>query len=195
MRFPFHNLKFGVNATEHNFLLNYEFASEIPLLPHPGAFGKLRKNHIHEGIDLYCENGKSVVAMESGTIVGIYNFTGESVNSPWWNETSCILIEGETGVLNYGEILVSDGLCVGQWVNEGQEIGTVTPVLKTSKGRPMCMLHLELYKHGTKKHIDEWSIGAEKPLQLLDPTFILLHLLRKNHDEKINQRSNEICTA
>ena len=53
MFFPFKNKKIISNSSYLDILDNYELISEIPLLPHPGAFSAIRKNHIHEGIALY----------------------------------------------------------------------------------------------------------------------------------------------
>lgn len=53
-----------------------------------------------------------------------------------------ILIRGASGVITYGEVRA--GLVVGDKVRRGQVVGHIHPVLKTFKGRPTCMLHLEL---------------------------------------------------
>ena len=63
------NIKF--NNSETGFLENYETETEIPLLPHPGAFSKVRKNHQHEGVDLYCKKGEEIFSIEDGIIVKI----------------------------------------------------------------------------------------------------------------------------
>jgi hypothetical protein len=144
---------------------------------HPGAFGVVRKNHIHEGIDLYCEPGTPVKAIEDGTVVGIYNFTGERAGSPWWNDTCCVMIEGASGVINYGELdddidIILPG--VGAQVKCGDVIGHVKTVLKHDKGLPMTMLHLERYVTGTKEPIKEWTLGTPQPKQLLNPTILIL---------------------
>ena len=144
---------------------------------HPGAFGKVRKNHIHEGIDLYCEPRTPVRAIEDGTIVGIYNFTGERAGSPWWNDTCCVMIEGASGVINYGELDDSadiNSVKVGDKVKCRDVIGHVKTVLKHDKGLPMTMLHLERYITGTKEPIKEWTLGTPQPKQLLNPTILIL---------------------
>jgi hypothetical protein len=89
---------------------------------------------------------------------------------PWWNNTRAVYIEGNTGVFNYGEIQEVPGLKVGDMVKEGQIIGSVLTVLKKFKGRPMSMLHLELYDHGYTDTWGEWKIGEPKPEHLQDPT-------------------------
>jgi len=156
---------------------------EIPMPPHPGAFGVQRKFDIHTGVDLYCPENTLVVAIESGTIVGVENFTGpnaDGIPSPWWNDTKAVLVEGESGVIVYGEI--STHLQSGQSILAGQKIGKTQQVLKKDKGRPMCMLHLELYQHGIRE--TAWWINNEstllpnngRPFKLLDPTILLKEL-------------------
>lgn len=75
-------------------------------IPHPGSFGTVRKHDIHTGIDIYCHDGQYVIAVEDGEVVSIENFNGSHANppSPWWNNTKAVMIEGESGVVVYGEI-------------------------------------------------------------------------------------------
>lgn len=174
--FPLKKQNITLTKSETEFLKDYSNSTEIPLNPHPGSFSQKRKNHIHEGIDLYCQKGDEVIAIEDGTIVKIKPFTGTLINSPWWNNTWCILIEGKMGVFNYGEIIPEEGLKEGMAIKKGGIIGKVETVLKNDKGRPMNMLHLEMYKHGTKDAILEWSLNQPKPENLLDPTKILIDL-------------------
>lgn len=177
MKFPINKEAITYNDSAKEFLPDYKNNTEIPIGMHPGSFAVKRKNHIHEGIDLYCENGEEVYAIESGVIVNIAHFTGEFIASPWWNNTKCIMVEGKTGVFNYGELNPLETLKVGDSVHEGQLIGHITPVLKKDKGRPMNMLHLELYKHGTKNHLLSWDLHMDKPDNLIDPTPILIDIL------------------
>lgn len=173
MRIPFKDKEIQINKSETKFLKNYSFVMEIPVLPHPGAFGKIRKNHIHEGIDLYCEENESIYAMEEGKVVSITPFTGEIAGSVWWNNTWSLMIEGKSGVINYGEIKVDELINVGQNIKEGQIIGKVLQVLKKDKGRPMNMLHLELYEKGTLVPVSQWNLEGEKPLGLKNPIKLL----------------------
>lgn len=179
------NIKF--NDSETGFLENYDTETEIPLLPHPGAFSKVRKNHQHEGIDLYCKKGEEIFSIEDGIIVKIKPFTGEHVGSDWWNNTWCVLVEGKTGVFNYGEIIPNPEIKEGMLIKEGTLIGHVETVLKKNKGRPMNMLHLELYKHGTLDAINEWPLNKEKPDHLLDPTEKLIELANLKENKKIRK--------
>lgn len=152
------------------------YIKHIPVGQHVGAFGVERKHHIHEGIDIYGEDGEHVYAIEDGTIVGIYPFTGESVGSPWWHNTWCVMIEGASGVINYGELQTYKGyskVLVGQTVIAGQGIGKLHTVLKKDKGRPMTMLHLERYVSGTTAPIKEWTLGTPQPEELINPTTLL----------------------
>lgn len=181
MKFPLNKSGIRFNHTEHVFLDNYKETTEIPLLPHPGAFSKVRKNHQHEGVDLYCEEGDEVIAMLDGVVIDIFPFTGEHIASPWWNNTWAILIETSKGVINYGELIPSNDLKIGQKVFEGQTIGYATKVLKKDKGRPMTMLHLEMYTNGTKKALSSWDLEMDRPSSLLNPTYFLIEAALENH--------------
>lgn len=155
----------------------------IPQKGHPGAFLTKRKHHTHTGVDLYTEDGQSVFAVEDGVVVGIENFTGASQNSPWWEETHCVLIEGASGVVCYGEIRVGYGICVGKSVLRGGLVGKVKRVLPLHKhrtdieGHSTSMLHVEVYKHGTRKAFEEDpTLGALSDWNvLIDPTPFLMN--------------------
>jgi murein DD-endopeptidase MepM/ murein hydrolase activator NlpD len=139
-----------------------------------GLFAAERKWDKHTGYDLYCEPEQLVVAMEDGVIVKIENFTGENATppSPWWNDTKAVLIEGASGVIVYGEIRPLEAIQEGQKVKAGKILGRVITVLKKDKGLPMTMLHVELYKPGTRETVI-WNIGDSQPDSLLDPTYLL----------------------
>lgn len=181
MKFPINKKNISLSTSPKGFLEDYSTNTEIPLIPHPGSFGVTRKNHIHEGIDLYCNNGEEVIAIEDGIIVNISAFTGEIAGSPWWNNTYCILVEGKTGVFNYGELIPNENLKIGMKIQEGEIIGHITTVLKEDKGRPMNMLHLELYTHGTKNHLNEWSLNTPQIENLLNPTQYLIEIMLENN--------------
>lgn len=134
---------------------------------HPGAFGSVRKHDIHTGIDLYCQPGTEVFAAEAGTVVSVVNFTGVAADSPWWNDTKAVMIEGVSGVILYGEI--EECVMVGDKILAGQIIGQVKTVLKNNKGKPMTMLHLELYAAGTTLPV-WWHHSQPQPANLIDPT-------------------------
>jgi len=158
----------------------------VPQIGEPGAFGAVRKFDVHTGIDLYCEDGALVHAVEYGVIVKIEDFTGPDAGSPWWNPTKAILVEGASGVIVYGEIepyesggvwtevygevRSDEGWKVGDEVHPGDILGTVARVLKKDKGvTPTSMLHFELMKHGTRETF-WWRHGDAQPEALLDPT-------------------------
>ena len=146
----------------------------VPVGPdHPGAFGFKRKHHTHEGIDLYCPENTPVAAVEFSVVVALVPFTGAHATppSPWWHNTWAVLLEGESGVVVYGEIKPSRIYHPGDIIQAGEIIGHVTPVLIEDKGRPMSMLHLELHKPGTKEAVDWTDV---RPATLLDPTAHLL---------------------
>ena len=144
----------------------------LPLTGHPGSFGFVRKNHIHEGVDLYGYEGQAVYAVETGTVVAIEHFTGKLATPPstWWHDTMAVLIEGPTGVVVYGEIQTD--LQVGMKIARGSLVGSLIPVLKVDKGRPTTMLHLELHEHGTRMSYEWLDI---RPSSLRDPTEFLMN--------------------
>lgn len=148
---------------------------EIPMGAHVGAFGVQRKHHIHEGIDLYCSSGAVVRAVERGIVVVVEPFTGPNAGSPWWLDTQCVLVEGASGVVVYGEIATE--VPVGSVVDVGAPLGTVARVLRVNKGRPQDMLHLELHAPGTRQ-CPEWT--TERPATLLDPTPHCLNWARRD---------------
>jgi hypothetical protein len=146
----------------------------IPGAGHPGAFGHERRNHIHEGIDLYGREGDLVVALFGGIVVFNGPFTGPAAGSPWWLPTQAIAIEGPLGVMFHGEIDAFD-LPVGSFVAAGSPLGRLARVLRSDKGRPMHMLHLEFYQAGARQSIGIWPLGENRPDTLLDPTALVAH--------------------
>jgi len=139
---------------------------------HQGSFGALRKYDIHSGVDLYCEPGQRVIAVEPGRVLAIEMFTGAAVGMPWWRETYAVYVNGASGMVVYGEI--DPTVKVGQQLKAGDEVGTVMTVLQKDKGLPMTMLHLELHKAGTMR-TESWKLGAQPPNTLMDPTLNLKH--------------------
>jgi hypothetical protein len=45
MQFPFKNKTLRENKSDQDTLADYSTVAEIPVLPHPGAFSCIRKNH------------------------------------------------------------------------------------------------------------------------------------------------------
>ena len=120
----------------------------VPLNFHPGAFGFKRRVNYHPGVDLYTEHGQPVFAIEDGTVVGKGIFTGPIVGTHFWNTTFYLMVEGKSGVFNYGEILPPT-LEIGEKVEADEIIAFVDQVLFDHKFRAdiphhsCCMLHLE----------------------------------------------------
>ena len=150
--------------------------SGMPINHHPGAFGFHRKKNHHTGIDLYTNDGEEVFAVEDGTVVKVDYFTGPKVGHDWWEETWGVMIEGASGVVNYGE--VTPHVKLGDKVSRQSLIGHVKRVLFQDKLRPdipghsTSMLHLELYKQGTRDFAD-WHDPQKNP-DLIDPTPYLM---------------------
>jgi hypothetical protein len=170
-------------------LRDCDWKLQIPQDDHPGAFGAVRKFDVHTGVDLYCDEGSPVCAVEDGEIIAIEEFTGPNAESPWWHETLAVLVRGVSGVVCYGEVSIGflpglekpPYLKIGEHIERGDLIGWSKQVLKKDKGKPMCMLHLELYTPKTGETV-WWRKGGEKanwwketkPPCLLDPTPYLL---------------------
>jgi hypothetical protein len=168
--FPFKNKSIVKTSDSHSFTtVDRGIVTEVPVNPHPGGYMVERKMHIHKGVDLYCNTGEPVYAVEEGFVLAISLFTGEKHGSPWWNETYAVLVKGNSGIVVYGEIDVKAGLTVGTVVARGDCLGTVIPVLKEDKGRPMAMLHLELCRPKTFEPLTFREIE-----NFADPTSYLL---------------------
>ena len=154
---------------------HWPLPDRYPLLPDgQGAFGSARTHDVHTGVDLYAPDGHPVVAVEEGTVVAIDPcFTG-GAESPWWNQTAAVLVEGRSGVVLYGE--VEAAVQVGDAVQAGSTVGVVRQVLRERPGKsypnPTSMLHLELYAAGARAAV-WWRPGEEQPAGLLDPTALL----------------------
>jgi len=183
MSLPLKGLKHYVTIDQYSWMIrDFSKETEIPVSKnHPASFLYQRKNHQHEGIDLYCENGQEVIAMVSGIITNIIPFTGEIAGYPWWSNTYGVVIEDEEGVWIYGELQPLNDLKIGKYIEEGSTIGHIIPVLKNKKNnRPIHMLHLERYQKGIKNSIGILELGKNKPDFLLDPIPFLLKILNKN---------------
>lgn len=150
------------------------YSFPLPKGDHPGAFGTKRRFDVHTGVDLYCEEGTLVKAVESGKVIFVENFTGPNAGSPWWEDTKAVWVEGDSGIVVYGEI--DPFVEVGFEIQAGSTIGSVKRVLKNDKGKPMSMLHLELYDKKMKETA-WWKHGENKPEYLLDPTDKLIKSL------------------
>jgi hypothetical protein len=168
------------NFLRWKFPLRKEDCSGIPVNGHPGSFLCKRKYHTHTGVDLYTHDDAPVYAVEDGIVVGKEHFTGPQDNQPWWNDTDCILVEGASGVICYGEVIPNSYLMVGDTVLKGKNIAYVKRVLKEGKERPdimghsTSMLHIELYPHGKYKAFEEFGNNTDSFDILKDPTSYLL---------------------
>jgi len=152
---------------------------EIPVGLHVGAFGAERKFDTHKGVDLYAPADTPVYAIEDGVVVNIAVFTGASIGMPWWNETKVVKVEGESGVLVYGEIKPIGGIKLNDEINEGDQLGIVLTVLQNDKGRPMSMLHFARHRHNVIGN-GRWLVGDPQPSGLLDPTNLLIREWQKD---------------
>ncbi|HUU59552.1 MAG TPA: hypothetical protein VMZ50_08415 [Phycisphaerae bacterium] len=135
-----------------------------------GAFGAARRHDVHTGVDLHCPEDALVTSVEPGVVVAVEDFTGPDAGSPWWLPTKAVLVEGDSGVVVYGE--VTPLLAEGSRIGVGIPVGYVRRVLRNDKGRPTAMLHLELMAPGARTTL-WWRLGADRPAGLLDPTAML----------------------
>lgn len=171
------------------FPLNHGDCSGIPMTGHPGSFLCKRKHHTHTGVDLYTYDGAPVYAVEDGIVVGKEHFTGPQDNQPWWNDTDCLLVEGPSGVICYGEITPESSIQIGRTVYRNTLIGRVKRVLKEGKERPdimghsTSMLHMELYPHGKYKAFEEYGNNPDNFDILQDPTPYLLGSINRPEKE------------
>lgn len=141
---------------------------------HPDAlFGAVRMHDVHTGVDIYCDEGREVFAMERGEVIAVGQFTGKAVDSPWWNDTHYVAVKGKSGIIVYGEIEPEPWLAPGRLVFERDFLGRVMTVLKKDKGRPMSMLHLELYDPRAPEFPAIWIRYDPMPAGLLDPIQML----------------------
>lgn len=160
----------GYSYEDFSFLKLKSNEFEIPAGGnHPGSFGFKRKNHIHEGIDIYCSENDIVYSISEGTVIKVDLFTGKEIGSPWWNTTSYIAIENKEYVFVYGEL--ESFVKEGDIIEIGMPLGKIIPVLKEDKGRPLNMLHFEVYLKKEFSEPKEWI--KNKPKGLLDPILIL----------------------
>lgn len=173
-----------ITEDSNSFLrINLKREVEVPIKYHFGAFGTIRRFDRHRGIDLYAPVGVPVRAVQKGIIKDIRPWTGTHADCDWWNDTDAIYVEGEDGLVIYGEIQVNSELKVGDEVKAGDLLGLVLQVLKKDKGRPTSMLHLELRKPGFYRNIDkEWN--QDLPEGLLDPTPFLIRSMKQYHQFK-----------
>jgi len=148
-------------------------------IPAQGRFGAIRKHDIHTGVDLHCPEFALVYAMETGTVVNICPFTGDDAGSPWWNDTSAVLIKGRSGIVLYGEV----GLIkvkVGDRVTKGDNFACVFKVLKNDKGLPTSMLHVELYHKDYIGDGEWWKHDEPQPRHLKNVEAMLKRVDERN---------------
>lgn len=175
MFFKNYNFK-GFTSEDYSFLSLKDNEFEIPLTNsnHPGSFLFKRKNHIHEGIDLYVKEDTEVLAIENGKIIDIGIFTGEEVNSPWWNTTQYIsILVNDKYVYLYGELEVYTNLKINDIIQKSTPLGKIKPVLKEFKNnRPINMLHFEVYDYnkykGPGEYINQNEFGLLDPLTIIN---------------------------
>lgn len=136
-------------SNNHHFPVDISRCPGIPVGIHPGAFGVVRRYHIHEGVDLYGMPGDPVYAIREGIVLRNESFTGSEHGETWWIDTDALLVKDEDGFWLYGELQSS--LSPGDAVVAGQLLGTLLRVLPGPK-KP----HIRGHSH-TMLHIERWS--------------------------------------
>ena len=138
-----------------------------------GLFRAERKYDIHTGLDIYTKPDAEVVCINKGVVLSVFQFTGEAVGSPWWNDTWAVAVASHDLVYVYGEVIPC--VKVGEIVSVGRVLGTIAPVLKKDKGvTPTSMLHLEVWERDeyiegyTCNHDTEPPYGLFNPIAFLD---------------------------
>lgn len=179
IKFPLGSVKdVWVNPTKNVYPTDLNI-TEIPVADHPGSFGFKRTHHWHEGVDLYAPVGAVVQACQDGIFLGFEQFTGEAAGSPWWHDTWAAVVDHMSFTAVYGEIApMAYNIPIGYELKAGDILGAVMTVLKKDKGRPMSMLHFEMYDREITQ-CAEWKPEAEKPVGLLNPTEYLMSIAMK----------------
>lgn len=154
------------------FPLNKTF--DLNEIPTANRWGAKRKYDNHTGVDLFCEPGTPVYAIEDGVVVKVDWFTGAVIGMPWWEDTQAVAVKGKSGVWNYAEVTPNENyIQVGRNIKAGDIIGYVKTVLKKDKGLPMTMLHLELYDDFVvDKPWVMWNLNSAAPKGLINPEYI-----------------------
>ncbi|MDE2037809.1 MAG: M23 family metallopeptidase [Patescibacteria group bacterium] len=145
------------------------YSRKIPSCP-DAAFGSVRSYKKgagkHAGIDIYAPVGSKVLAIESGRVVHVSEFTGAPW-SPQWRRTWYVMIEHKDGrVSAYGE-LRKPRLRNGREIKLGQIVGYTAKVIFGPMDIDSSMLHFELHRKGSRLSQD-W-IG-KRPERFIDPT-------------------------
>lgn len=158
---------------------------ELPGAGDPGSFGAIRRFDVHTGVDLYCDDGEPVYAMEDGIIVNYGPFTGMGAGSEWWEDTDYICLKGKSGKILYGEITLHKGVLSKTNIKKGELIGWVKRVLRKDKGLPMTMLHIELYDDMYAGTGEVWELEQPKPKHLMDVTELLAREIQRAKKARI----------
>ncbi len=146
---------------------------DVPEAPHPGSYGAVRRHDRHTGVDIYVPEGTPVYALEDCRIISVSYFTGPNAKPPcpWWEETWAVTVINKSSTyLLYGEL--TPVVLEHDQRKAGDIIGYVKRVLKTDKGLPVSMLHVEMYSHLLDEH-PYWHHDEPSPYGLLDPTSYL----------------------
>lgn len=183
------NKKVALSSQSESFKqIDLQKYCEIPIgSNHPGAFGYVRKNHVHEGVDIYANEFDFVYIPKQMQAVSWIAFTGEVAGSPWWHNTYALVAWDleERKTLVFGEISSKGGVFENGFerklLSAGSCIGMVSRVLRNDKGRPCNMVHVEMYEGFVESSIGLWGLNKEKPAGLIDPSDWLIRCAKSNN--------------
>ncbi len=171
------------------------YSKELPKNGQNGSFWEDRGDRRHCGIDIYAPDGAEVVAIDSGKVIDHGVFTSPDMH-PYWNKTYYIIIKTSQNVLfKYAE-LKDVFVHVGEYVENGQPLGTVGTVIvekdvtykdpyyvrEMAEKGTLCMLHLELYKApvtAVHPYLAGSFFGEHLPESLIDPSLFLNGIAKK----------------
>jgi len=171
------------------------YVKSIPRDGEPGCFWVDRGDRFHCGIDIYAPEGSEVLATESGYIVDKGIFTNPD-NHSYWQKTYYVILKTSQKILvKYAE-LAEVFVHTGDFVDAGQQIGTVGKAFNKDEltfqepyylqeladSDKSSMLHLELYKAPVtivQPYETGNYFGERRPESLIDPALYLNGLIKK----------------
>lgn len=133
--------------------------------------GKRSNGRYHVGVDLFCHEGDEVVACAGGRIVNFYPFYKTNAGE----QSYALLVDHGDFVINYGEVKEESPSKYGWQI--GDDVRAATPIAHVSS---TSMLHFETYASGTTTNKRWFSNHDAPPVELRDPTHILLRLAGAN---------------
>lgn len=173
---------------------------QIPAKNEPGAFWQDTGEGFNAGIDLFAPSGSDVLAIDSGIIAGIGDFTVIKEGTGF-HKTKFVIIRTKEKI-NYKYCQLKNVLFeVGDSVKGGEKIAETTSMIneddishdtsfyvkELSTLDIESRLHLELYKvpfSEIRPYNAGIYLGEEKPKSLLDPKIFMQGLMKPVESER-----------